>query len=165
MTRKQSYRKRVRHYSDPGHLHELTFSCYRRLPLLTNDAWRAELSRGVDRAMLGQGYRLVDFATMPEHVHLIVYPLAEAKGIDRLLWPTKRPYSYRIKQDRIASKADLLGRLTIRQRPDVETFRYWREGPGYDRNLTEAGTVRSAIDYLHLNPVRRGLCTAATDWR
>ncbi len=164
MRRNQPHRKRVRHFNDPGHLHELTFSCYRRLPLLTNDDWRGELSRSVDRAMAGQGYRLVAFVYMPEHVHLIVYPLAEAKGIDRLLRAIKRPYSYRVKQRLIASGADLLRRLTIRQRPGVETFRYWQEGPGYDRNLTEAKTVLSAIDYVHLNPVRRGLCTTATDW-
>ena len=159
------HRKRVRHYDDPGHLHELTFSCYRRMALLTNDRWRRMLSLSIDRAIERQGFRLVAFVYMPEHVHLIVYPLAEAKGIDCLLRAIKRPYSYRIKQRLIASKAHLLRRLTIRQRPGVETFRYWQEGPGYDRNLTEAKTVLPAIDYLHLNPVRRGLCVAATDWR
>jgi len=91
--------------------------------------------------------------------------LAEATGIARLLRAIKRPYSYRIKQPLVAAKADLLDRLTVRQRPGIETFRYWQEGPGYDRNLTRAKTVLSAIDYVHLNPVRRGLCEAATDWR
>ena len=33
----------MRHDHEVGHLHELTFSCYRRMPLLTNDAWREEL--------------------------------------------------------------------------------------------------------------------------
>jgi len=115
--------------------------------------------------MRGQGYRLVAFVYMPDHVHLIVYPLAGSTGIDRLLRAIKRPYSYRIKQQLIASKSGLLRRFTVRQRPGVETFRYWQEGPGYDRNLTEAATVLSAIDYVHLNPVRRGLCLSATDWR
>jgi len=39
------HRKRVRHFDDAGHFHELTFSCYRRLPLLTDDEWWGELSR------------------------------------------------------------------------------------------------------------------------
>ena len=30
-----AHRKTVRHFHEVGHLHELTFSCYRRLPLLT----------------------------------------------------------------------------------------------------------------------------------
>ena len=35
-----SRHKRVRDFDEPGHLHELTFSCSRRLPLLTGERWR-----------------------------------------------------------------------------------------------------------------------------
>ena len=45
------HRKRVKHFHEPGDLHELTFSCYRRMPLLTNDDWRYRLARSLD-AML-----------------------------------------------------------------------------------------------------------------
>ncbi len=165
MTPDQPHRKRVRHYDDPGDLHELTFSCYKRMPLLTNDLWQEMLGHAIDRAMTGQGYRLAAFVYMPEHVHLIVYPLAEAGGIDKLLKAVKRPYSDRIKKLLIAEQSPLLAKLTVRQRPGVQTFRYWQEGPGYDRNLTETKTVLAAVDYVHLNPVRRGLCRSATEWR
>ncbi len=165
MSQSQPHHKQVHHYDDPGHFHELTFSCYHRMPLLTNDLWRAKLSESIDRAMAGQGYRLAAFVYMPEHVHLLVYPWQEAKGIAALLRAIKRPYSYRIKQLLIAEKSHLLKKLTIRQRPGVETFRYWQEGPGYDRNLTHARTVLSAVDYIHANPVRRGLCVSAVRWR
>ena len=33
---KMAHRKTVRHFHKPGHLHELTFSCYRRMPLIGN---------------------------------------------------------------------------------------------------------------------------------
>ena len=75
MSTDRPHREKVRHYHDPGGLHELTFSCYRRMPLLTNNRWRQLLGEAVDRAMVGQGYRLAAFVLMPEHVHLIVYPL------------------------------------------------------------------------------------------
>ena len=39
------HRKLVKHYHEPGDFHELTFSCYKRTPLLTNDDWRRRLSR------------------------------------------------------------------------------------------------------------------------
>ena len=52
----------------------------------------------------------------------------------------------------------------IRQRPGVTTFRYWQEGPGYDRNLESEAAVLAAIEYIHMNPVRRGLCTKAVYW-
>lgn len=165
MKQRPGHRKRVRHYHDPGHVHELTFSCYHRWPLLTNDVWRGMLAQSLDRAMQGRRYRLAAFVFMPEHVHLMIYPLAEAGTIDTLLKAIKRPFSFRIKQVLIESRSRLLERLTIRQRPGVTTFRYWQEGPGYDRNFTKPSSVLAAIDYLHHNPVRRGLVKRAVDWK
>jgi|GEM_PF-6226249 len=49
--------------------------------------------------------------------------------------------------------------------PAVTTFRFWQKGPGYDRNISEPGTLQATIEYIHKNPVRRGLCQAATDWK
>ena len=82
-----------------------------------------------------------------------------------MLKAIKRPFSYRIKQLLIESRSGLLRRLTIQQRPGKATFRFWQEGPGYDRNLDNAASVLAAIDYIHLNPVRRGLCENVLDWK
>ncbi len=165
MKQRPGHRKRIRHHHEPGDIHELTFSCYQRWPLLTNEVWREMLAESIDRAMEGHGYRLAAFVFMPEHLHLIVYPLLEADGIDDVLKAIKRPFSYRIKQLLIQSGSRLLSRLTIRQRPGVMTFRYWQEGPGYDRNLIQPSAAMTAIDYLHHNPIRRGLVTRAVDWK
>jgi putative transposase len=160
-----SHRKTIQHYHDPGHAHELTFSCYGRRPLLDNESWRKLLAESISRALTGHRYQLSAFVFMPEHVHLLVYPLNTASGIDELLKAIKRPFSYRVKQQLIAANSPLLAELTVRQRPGVTTFRFWQEGPGYDRNLTRPRTALLAIDYLHNNPVRRGLCARSTDWK
>ena len=103
---------------------------------------------------------------MPEHVHLLVFPVStSATDIETVLKAIKRPYSYRIKQIFVANRSPLLKRLTVRQRPGIETFRYWQEGPGYDRNLYSPKAVASSIDYMPENPARRGLCRRVTDWR
>jgi putative transposase len=158
------HRKLVRHYHDLSHCHELTFSCYQRRPLLTNHHWRTLLSESLDRAMLRHDYHLTAFVFMPEHVHLLVFPGQQASTIDALLRAIKRPVSSRVKRHLESSNSPLLKSLTIRQRPGVETFRYWQEGPGYDRNLEQPKSVLAAIDYFHLNPVRRKLVERATDW-
>ncbi|MHC4399188.1 MAG: REP-associated tyrosine transposase [Planctomycetota bacterium] len=165
MSNVQPHRKRVRHYDDPGHFHELTFSCYRRMPLLTNDTWCEMLSSAIDRALVRHKYCLAAFMYMPEHVHLLLWPGPGASEIKGLLKAVKRPYSYRIRKLLVANRSSLLKRLTARQRPGVMTFRYWQEEPGYDRNLTEPKTVLASIDYIHMNPLRRGLCQRAKDWR
>jgi len=165
MNVRRVHRKLVKHYENLGQLRELTFSCYHRLPLLTNDVWREMLSRSIDAAAKRHDWRLTAFVFMPEHLHLLFYPLPTASTIDHLLNAIKRPYSYRIKQLLLNHRGGLLDKLTIRQRPGVTTFRYWQEGPGYDRNLESESAVLAAIDYIHLNPVRRKLCERAIDWK
>jgi len=160
-----SHRKRVKHYDEPGHFHELTFSCFQRRPLLTNHHWRCLLSEAIDRAVERHGYVLAAFVFMPEHVHLLVLPESSASDVDALLKAIKRPYSFRIKRLLQRSNSPLLETLDVRQRPGVRSFRYWQEGPGYDRNLDRAETVLAAIEYFHLNPVKRGLVKRAIDWQ
>jgi putative transposase len=157
-------RKKVRHFDIPKQFHELTFSCYQRMPLLTNDQWQSMLTESIDRAMQRHRYFLVAFVYMPEHVHLLVFPRNAASRIDELLKAIKRPFSYRIKQLLTEVQSSLLEKLTVRQRPGVEAFRFWQEGPGYDRNLLTIEAASAAAEYIHLNPVRRGLVEHELDW-
>jgi len=133
--------------------------------LLTNDAWRSMLSEAIDAASDKHNYRIAAFVYMPNHVHLLVYPDCEANDIHHLVRAIKRPFAFRIKRALLTTRGTLLNRLTIRQRPGIETFRYWQEGPGYDRNIDNADTALAAIDYIHLNPLRRGLVDRADDWQ
>jgi putative transposase len=164
MTNK-SHRKTVKHYHRPGDLHELTFSCYRQLPLLTNDEWRKLLSKTIDEALVQTSIQLVAFVYMPEHVHLLVDPLEAEPRLPELLAMIKQPFSHEIRKLLQESRSSLLEKLTIRERPGKESFRFWQEGPGYDRNLQKPSTILTAIDYLHMNPVRRGLVLKAIDWK
>jgi putative transposase len=82
-----------------------------------------------------------------------------------LLADIKRPFSGRIKSILLAERNPLLSRLIVTERPGKQVFRFWQEGPGYDRNLSSPKTVLAAIDYIHLNPVRRGLVARAIDWK
>jgi putative transposase len=160
------HRKLVRHFDEPGHAHELTFSCYQRLPLLTGDPHRCELlSLAIDRATERHGFDLVAFVYMPEHVHLIVFPTRPDALIANLLFAIKRPFSTRAKALLHRTDPPLLGRLTIRERPGKTSFRFWQEGGGYDRNIQNLETLRLAIEYVHNNPVRRELCATPEAWR
>ena len=110
-------------------------------------------------------FALVAIVFTPEHVHLLVTPLTGDVNMVRLLADIKRPASLAVKRRLTEAGSDLIRKLTVRQRPGVMTFRFWQEGPGYDRNLNHANTIKSAIEYIHLNPVRRGLCQRAIDWK
>jgi putative transposase len=158
------HRKTIRHYHEPGHLHELTFSCYRRMPLLTNDAWRAMLAKCIDSAGEEASMHLVGFVFMPEHIHLIVYPTNPASSISFYLARIKQPFSKQVKNLLVQNASPLLGKLTVQERPGKTCFRFWQEGPGFDRNLFTREAIEFSLDYLHNNPVKRGLCRQAVDW-
>jgi putative transposase len=164
MVEDSSHRKLVRHFHEPGHFHELTFSCFGRLPLLANDDWRRRLSRCIQDVCQEAACQLVAFVYMPEHVHLLVYPTTTEPDIGRFLARVKQPFSKEIKERLTESGSPLLKKLTVRERPGKTCFRFWQEGPGFDRNIFSADVLEASIDYIHSNPVRRGLCQKATDW-
>jgi len=157
-------RKRVKHFHEPGDLHELTFSCHDQRPLLTNDHWLHLLAKAVDAALANHKFHLHAFVFMPEHVHLLVYPCGEP-DIGAFLKAIKRPVSFRIKQELAATNRQLLDELTVQERPGVTSFRFWQEGPGYDRNLHHPDAIRHSLDYIHMNPVRRELARRPEDWK
>jgi putative transposase len=164
MTHEPAKHKTIKRYHESGDFHELSFSCYQRLPLLMNDDWCGMLAQAIDLALERWMFQLHAFVFMPEHLHLLVLPL-ESSRIDMLLKAIKRPFSYRIKKFLEASSSDLLQKLTIVERPGKSVFRFWQEGPGYDRNLNSEAAVLAAIDYIHRNPVRRGLCAREDQWK
>ena len=51
------------------------------------------------------------------------------------------------------------------RQPNGRTAHRFRErGGGYDRNLTLPKTIHAAIEYVHANPVRRGLVDSPDEW-
>jgi REP element-mobilizing transposase RayT len=71
---KQPHRKLVRSYNEPGHAHALTFSCFRRLPLLSKDRSRSWFIEAMESARQRRQLALWAYVIMPEHIHLIVCP-------------------------------------------------------------------------------------------
>src|SRR5262249_59037607 len=57
-----------------------------------------------------------------------------------------------------------LERLTVTRGDGSREHRFWQAGGGYDRNVVEPETARLIIDYIHHNPVRRGLVERPEDW-
>ena len=51
---------------------------------------------------------------------------------------------------------DWLPRIRVREGSRVR-HRFWQPGGGYDRNIAGGSTLRRVMDYIHANPVRRGL--------
>jgi putative transposase len=68
------HRKQVRSYNIPRHAHELTFSCFRRWPLLSRDRTRQWFVEALGQARRRLDLLLCAYVLMPEYVLVIVYP-------------------------------------------------------------------------------------------
>ena len=72
---------------------------------------------------------------MPEHVHLLVVPFdKEQSRVSRFLARVKQPTSRQIKVILVDNNSSLVEQLTVQARPGKRCFRFWQEGPGFDRN-------------------------------
>jgi putative transposase len=155
--------KRRRRYAEPGQPRELTFSCYRRYALLSRERTRQWFCEALADARLTSGFQLWAYVLMPEHVHLLIYPGAAPERMASFLQDVKAPVA-RKAMDYLRSHApSWLTRLRVREGQRLR-HRFWQPGGGYDRNIVTAGALRAIIDYIHANPVRRGLVAKAEDW-
>ena len=155
---------RPRAYNDPGHAHELTFSCFRRIKLLSKDRSCAWLAQAIAIACRELNYQLWAYVLMPEHVHLIVRALEPEYDTSQLLKRIKEPVSRKAVQFLKHEAPDWLSRLCVRH-GDRREHHFWQPGRGHDRNIVKGRTLLNMIDYTHQNPVRRRLVEQARDWK
>jgi len=115
------FRKTVRHYDAPNHAHFLTFSCYRRWPLLSKDRTRWLLVESIEEARIKHGFHLWGWVIMPEHVHLLVWPRKSDEGISTILADIKRPVGQKAIAWLVEHQSRFVERLTVRTR--TRTYR------------------------------------------
>jgi putative transposase len=151
-------RRKLRRVEQVGHVRFLTFSCHRRLPLLNHDGIRALFLRRLASICESERVRLLAWVLMPEHVHLLLFPEAEP-DLRRFTHALKRPVAEAVLRRWKELDAPILKRIA-----HGNGYRFWQTGGGYDRNLFNPDAVREKIQYIHDNPVRRGLVPAPTDY-
>jgi putative transposase len=155
-------KRRVR-FNEPGQPRELTFSCYRHYPFLGRDRTREWFCQPLDNARRKLAYQLWAYVVMPDHVHVIVYPEDAPEEMSAFLHTVKEPVARKAIRYLKNQKSEWLGRVTVLEGRRVR-HRFWQPGGGYDRNITSIEALRAMIDYIHANPVRRGLVARAEDW-
>jgi putative transposase len=101
---------------------------------------------------------------MPEHFHALIWPTEPVYRIDQILKSIKQSVGKRavlfVKREAPA----FLKKIKDRQPNGKTCYRFWQRGGGYDRNLSDSKAIYQQIDYIHNNPVRRGLCERPEDW-
>jgi len=149
----------VRRYGD-GDLHFITFSCYRRLELLGTARARNVFVRALGEVRKKYRIQLVGYVVMPEHVHFLI-------GESKLGMPSTVVHSLKLRvskrmRRRVREKSSGQQMLPFR-REEMELPQFWQKR-FYDFNVYSAAKQREKLEYMHRNPVTRGLVDDPKDW-
>ena len=150
-------------FQHSGQSHFVTFCCYHRRRLLTNDETRRIFEAALERVRRSFRLQVYGYVVMPEHVHLLLSepqrdidssgsaPLKPKDGLNG-------PPVPRVLADALKSLKQGVSRRLI---GDAEHF--WQKRY-YDCNIRDYPQFVEKLRYIHRNPVKTGLCERPEDW-
>ena len=147
-------------WNTSGHAHALTFSTYQRRPTLLHSGAAELFLQRLDASRKLLGFELWAYVIMPEHVHLVINPVHEGYSISEILKSLKGPSAKEI----LRRHPELKESCRHQRTNGSQEYRFWQVGGGLDRNLATTQATWTAIQYVHQNPVKRGLCESPADW-
>jgi putative transposase len=130
----------LKRYQQTGDIHFVTFSCHRCAPLLGSAQARDTFVITLERARRWYGFYITGFVVMPEHVHLLM------SEPDR---------------SNLAVALQMLKQIVSHQLHATTPF--WQPRY-YDFNVFREPKLMEKLDYIHRNPVQRGLVKRPEDW-
>jgi putative transposase len=152
--------RNLKRYYGRGDLHFVTFSCYRRLPLLRTMRARNLFVRALGAIRERYKFLLVGYVVMPGHVHLLIGEPPKTTPSVML-----KALKQRVSRDLRRKKHNVGGGQLL--------LPFLNEGPGlprlwqprfYDFNVYSGYKVREKLEYMHANPVKRGLVKNPSAW-
>ncbi len=162
---------RLRRHDEWGHIHFVTFSCFRRLQFFRHEIVRDTFVGCMKLVCAKFKLRWLGYVMMPEHVHLLVLPQPPAADaptpISEVLHDLKGSSGRRGK---IALRGVWKSRRSLGS-PPLDAWAtgagekpFWKPR-GYDFNVLDERKVIEKLDYMHNNPIRRRLVDRPEQWR
>jgi REP-associated tyrosine transposase len=158
-------RKSLKRREVVGGIRFLTFSCQRRLPLLSNPDIAQVFAESLETARDRSGLELFAWVVMPEHVHLLVEPPVSNDGVQSPLSPILKGLKSSVARRVLARWAALDAPILSRIDDGKGHPRFWQKGGGFDRNVRDEREFSKTVQYIHRNPVERGLVERCEDWQ
>ncbi len=124
----------LKRYQQNGDLHAINFCCFRKRPILGTTQARDKFLEILEQTREKYRFQILGFVIMPDHVHLL------------LTEPDEKPLS---------TALQVLKQRFSRTRTETEV---WEERY-YDFNIYTRHKHIEKINYIHHNPVKRGLVT------
>jgi putative transposase len=146
-----------------GHLHFVTCSCYRRRPLLGTARARDAFLKVLDDVRKKYDLGLMGYTAMPEHIHLLISE-PNIGTVSTVMQVLKQRVSCSLRARRRRSRTQA-GQLRLWKK-DARRKRepFWQRR-FYDFNVWSDKKKYEKLNYIHFNPVKRGLVKHPKDWK
>jgi putative transposase len=143
-----------RYYGD-DHLHFLTWTCYHRQGWLAEPKRRDLFLHILEEARRRYRFVAVGYGVMPEHVHLLISE-PEQGTPSTVMQVVKQRFARRVLGRKRRKSGQL--KLWTEDEPHVWQTRF------YDFNVWSKRKRAEKLNYMHQNPVRRGLVLDPEQW-
>jgi putative transposase len=158
---------RKRHY-DPGQLQFITASVYRRAPLFLSDRFRRNFVETLAAVRQETKFLLIGWVLMPDHFHLLLKP-EPVESTPLILKTLKEETATHIlkilrEHQQYPWCRKMLARLRLPPTVHDEShYQLWQRR-SYPFNVYSEKKRLEKLDYMHNNPVKRGLVSLPGDW-
>ena len=143
------------------HLHFITCSCYRRMPLLASSRAKNLFVKILGEVRDRYGFALAGYVVMPNHIHLLISE--PAKGTpSTVMQVLKQRVSRRIRRKPRKKVSSQQLSLPFRHAHDFWP-QLWQPR-FYDFNVWSQTKFVEKLQYMHMNPVKRKLVAHPKDW-
>ena len=150
----------LKRYYGRGHLHFITFSCYGRLPLLKTPRARDVVVRELGKARDEMGFLLIGYVVMPEHVHVLMSEPKQGTPSTVL-----QKLKLRVARElRKREKPVITGPFELPFAETRESLPGFWQARFHDFNIYSEWKRQEKLNYIHENPVKRGLVSHPRDW-
>ncbi|MGC2695016.1 MAG: transposase [Candidatus Angelobacter sp.] len=144
--------KGLRRWYGGGDVHFITCSCYQRKAFLDSAARRDLFLKIFEQVRQKYEFPVIGYVVMPEHFHLLIGEPDDGNVAVVM----------QVLKQRMALRCRARGR----SRPPDEALppAFWHPR-FYDFNVFTKKKLIEKLDYIHWNPVRRGLVASPEQWQ
>lgn len=156
-------RTRYKFLDIQNQIYFVTLSVVGKIPIFTNLKYSDIIIENFNYYRKTQGLKIFYYVIMDNHIHLI------ASHPDNISQVLKNFKSYTAKAIIDALKTDesewilFLLKHFKKKHKQYSTYQLWEEG-SHPQIIESIKVLRQKIDYIHNNPVKRGLVRKPEDW-
>ena len=162
----QSKMKRYKVHRELYNLYFSTSTIVDWLPVFTTDSYFSIIVNSLKYCQSQKGLNIVAYVIMPEHIHLVTSNPEEGSLSDitrDLKRFTSKEITRQLERDNEVSLLNVLQKSAAKGRGNTE-YKVWQDGFHPEAIYSET-FLNQKVEYIHYNPVRRGLVSRPEEWR